>query len=102
MRQKHPNYFSMRLKFVGGHFTAEQLGTIQKVAEKFGKGYVHLTSRQGIENPFIHLDNFEEVKKKFVGCRKIVFFATCVRQFVRKKLFLSIKLLSGKIFADYF
>lgn len=63
MRQKQPNYFSMRLKCVGGHFTAEQLGTIQKVAEKFGKGYVHLTSRQGIEIPFIHLDNVEEVKK---------------------------------------
>lgn len=63
MRQKQPNYFSMRLKCVGGHFTADQLGTIQKVAEKFGKGYVHLTSRQGIEIPFIHLDNVEEVKK---------------------------------------
>lgn len=63
MRQKQQNYFSMRLKCVGGHFTAEQLGTVQKVAEKFGKGYIHLTSRQGIEIPFIHLDNVEEVKK---------------------------------------
>jgi dissimilatory sulfite reductase (desulfoviridin) alpha/beta subunit len=63
MRQKQPNYFSMRLKCVGGYFTADQLGTIQKVAEKFGKGYIHLTSRQGIEIPFIHIDNVEEVKK---------------------------------------
>lgn len=63
MRQKQQDYFSMRLKCVGGHFTAEQLGTIKNVAEKFGKGYVHLTSRQGIEIPFIHLDNIEEVKK---------------------------------------
>lgn len=63
MRQRQPNYFSMRLKSVGGHFTAEQLGTIQKVATQFGKGYVHLTSRQGIEIPFIHLDNIDAVKK---------------------------------------
>ena len=63
MRQKQPNYFSMRLKCVGGHFTTSQLETIRNVAEKFGKGYVHLTSRQGIEIPFIHLDNVEEVKK---------------------------------------
>lgn len=63
MRQKQPNYFSMRLKCVGGHFTAAQLATVQSVAEKFGKGYVHLTSRQGIEIPFIHVDNVEEVKK---------------------------------------
>ena len=55
MRQKQPNYFSMRLKSVGDHFTAEQLGTIQNVATNFGKGYIHLTSRQGIEIPFIHL-----------------------------------------------
>ena len=63
MRQKQSDYFSMRLKCVGGHFTAEQLGTIQKVAEMYGKGYIHLTSRQGIEIPFIHLDNINEVKE---------------------------------------
>ena len=57
MRQKQANYFSMRLKSVGGHFTASQLVTVQEVAEKYGKGYIHLTSRQGIEIPFIHLDN---------------------------------------------
>lgn len=63
MRQRQPNYFSMRLKCVGGHFTANQLATIQNVAEKFGKGYIHLTSRQGIEIPFIHLDDVDTVKK---------------------------------------
>ena len=63
MRQKQLDYFSVRLKSVGGHFTAEQLGTIQQAAIKFGKGYVHLTSRQGIEIPFIHLENIDELKK---------------------------------------
>ena len=63
MRQRQPNYFSMRLKCVGGHFTTEQLGTVKSVAEKFGKGYVHLTSRQGIEIPFIHIDDVDAVKK---------------------------------------
>ncbi|MBR1728709.1 MAG: 4Fe-4S binding protein [Selenomonadaceae bacterium] len=63
MRQKQANYFSMRLKSVGGHFTASQLVTVQEVAEKYGKGYIHLTSRQGIEIPFIHLDNVNEVKE---------------------------------------
>ncbi len=63
MRQRQPNYFSMRLKSVGGHFTSEQLCTIQRAAEIFGKSYIHLTSRQGIEIPFIHLDDIAEVKK---------------------------------------
>ncbi len=62
MLQRQPDYFSVRLKSVGGHFTAEQLDTIQKAARIFGKGYIHLTSRQGIEIPFVHLDNIEALK----------------------------------------
>ena len=63
MRQRQKDHFSMRLKSVGGHFTAAQLGTVQKVAEQYGKGYVHLTSRQGIEIPFIRLEDIDAVKK---------------------------------------
>ena len=62
MRQRQKDHFSMRLKSVGGHFTAVQLGTVQKVAEQYGKGYVHLTSRQGIEIPFIRLEDIDAVK----------------------------------------
>lgn len=62
-RQRQSGYFSIRLKSIGGHLTAEQLGTIQKVAEKFGKGYVHLTTRQGVEIPFIHIGDVDAVKK---------------------------------------
>ena len=67
MRQKQKDNFSMRLKSVGGHFTAQQLGTIQQVAEQFGKGYVHLTSRQGIEVPFIQLKDIEKVKETLLA-----------------------------------
>ncbi len=62
MQQRQENYFSMRLKNVGGHFTAEQLGTIKVVAEIFGAGYIHLTSRQGIEIPFIKFNDIPAVK----------------------------------------
>ncbi len=44
MRQKQKNCFSLRLKVVGGHVTANQLATISEVAEKYGDGYVHLTT----------------------------------------------------------
>ena len=63
MRQRQKDCFSMRLKSVGGHFTAAQLATVQQVAEKFGQGYVHLTSRQGIEIPFINVQDIDDVKK---------------------------------------
>ncbi|MCD8355084.1 MAG: 4Fe-4S binding protein [Clostridia bacterium] len=62
MRQKQKNYFSMRLKVVGGQVTAKQLAKVSEIADRYGHGYVHLTSRQGIEIPFIHLDDIDEVK----------------------------------------
>ena len=63
MRQKQKNCFSLRLRVVGGHLSAQQLAVIAEVSEKYGEGYVHLTSRQGVEIPFIRLDQIEEVKE---------------------------------------
>ena len=62
MRQKQKNNFSLRLRVVGGNVTAGQLAKVAEVAEKYGDGHVHLTSRQSIEIPFIKLDQIEEVK----------------------------------------
>lgn len=62
MRQKQKNNFSLRLRVVGGNLTAAQLAKIAEVAEKYGDGHVHLTSRQSVEIPFIKLDQIDEVK----------------------------------------
>ena len=62
MRQKQKNNFSLRLRVVGGNLTATQLAKIAEVADKFGDGYVHLTSRQSVEIPFIKADDIEAVK----------------------------------------
>lgn len=62
MRQKQKNRFSLRLRVVGGNVTAGQLAKIAEVAEQFGDGHVHLTSRQSIEIPFIKLEEIEAVK----------------------------------------
>ena len=59
MRQKQKNNFSLRLRVVGGNLTAKQLAKIAEVAEKFGDGHVHLTSRQSVEIPFVKLDQIE-------------------------------------------
>ena len=63
MRQKQKNHFSLRLRVVGGNLTATQLAKIAEVAEKFGDGHIHLTSRQSVEIPFVKLEQIEEVKK---------------------------------------
>ncbi|MEY8353613.1 4Fe-4S binding protein [Lachnospiraceae bacterium 54-53] len=71
MRQKQKNNFSLRLQVVGGSLTAENLKKIAEVAEKYGDGHVHLTSRQGVEIPFIKLDDIEDVKEELAkgGCK---------------------------------
>lgn len=71
MRQKQKNTFSLRLQVVGGQVTVEQLKTISEVADKYGDGYVHLTSRQSIEIPFVKLDDVEVVKEELAkgDCR---------------------------------
>lgn len=71
MRQKQKNNFSLRVKVVGGNLTTENLRIIAEVAEKYGDGHVHLTSRQSVEIPFIKVDDVEAVKAELAkgGCR---------------------------------
>ena len=51
--------FSMRLKVVSGNLDVEKLRAIADAAEKYGSGYVHITSRQQIEVPFVKLEDAE-------------------------------------------
>ena len=62
MRQKQKRKFSLRLGVVGGHLDAKGLETVARVAKEYGQGYVHMTSRQGIEIPFIDFSQIEDVK----------------------------------------
>lgn len=63
MRQVQKDQFSLRLRVVAGQITADQLLKIYEVAKKYGHGYVHMTSRQGIEIPFVKLSDVEAIKK---------------------------------------
>ena len=62
MAQKQKGKYSLRLRIAGGHLTAEQLLAVARVAEKYGHGYIHNTSRQNIEIPYIDVADAEEVK----------------------------------------
>jgi anaerobic sulfite reductase subunit C len=52
-----------RVRVPGGHLEAKYLGKIQEIAEKYGNGTVHITTRQGFEIPGIPFDNIPEVNK---------------------------------------
>lgn len=49
IQQKQPGKFAMRLRAVGGDLKVEQLKRIAEVAKKYGEGFVHLSTRQGVE-----------------------------------------------------
>lgn len=70
IKQKQKDRYSLRIHVVGGNLTGEQLKTIYEVAEKYGNGYVHLTSRQSVEIPFIQLEDTLMVKEELAkgGC----------------------------------
>jgi anaerobic sulfite reductase subunit C len=55
--QRQDDYFSMRLHTAAGYVSADHLRAMADAAEQFGNAYVHVTSRQGFEIPFVHLDD---------------------------------------------
>ena len=62
MKQVQKGYGSLRLQVIGGNLDAKAIKPVAEVAEKYGHGYVHMTSRQGIEIPFIHVNDLQKVK----------------------------------------
>ena len=53
-----------RVRVPGGHMDAYLLGLVQGIAEKYGNGTVHITSRQGFEIPGIPYERMDEVNRE--------------------------------------
>ena len=53
-----------RIRVPGGYLNAKALGMIQDIAEEYGNGYVHITTRQGFEIEGIHLENMAAINEK--------------------------------------
>lgn len=62
MRQVQEGHFSFRLRVTGGQLGAEKLIKIHDIAQRYGKGYIHMTSRQSLEIPHIKLEDVDAVK----------------------------------------
>lgn len=63
LRQKKDGEFVLRTRMTRVVYTCEDLGEISRIAKKYGRGYVHATTRQGLEIPFIKYDDIPEVEK---------------------------------------
>ncbi|HEX9059351.1 MAG TPA: 4Fe-4S binding protein [Clostridia bacterium] len=64
MPQVQKDHFSMRLRIAGGQIQADKLKKVYEIANKYGEGYIHMTSRQSIEIPYIKFEDIEAVKKE--------------------------------------
>ena len=53
-----------RIRIPGGVIDAESLGKVVAITEKYGKGVIDITNRQGIEIPGIRLEDMEKVNKE--------------------------------------
>ncbi len=53
----------LRIRVPGGHIEARHLALVQRVAEQYGDGTVHITIRQGFELPGIAMADVEAVNR---------------------------------------
>ena len=53
-----------RIRVPGGYLNAEVLGMIQEIAQTYGNGFVHLTTRQGFEIEGIKLEDMDAINEK--------------------------------------
>ncbi|NPV92794.1 MAG: 4Fe-4S binding protein [Firmicutes bacterium] len=59
--QRQKGKLLIRLRSIGGNLDSSQLREMAELAEKYGKGYVHITTRQGVEIPWIKQGDCEAV-----------------------------------------
>ena len=60
--QNQKDTFLIRLRTVGGDLSTDELNVITQVARKYGRGEVHLTTRQAVEIPHVRVDDLEAAR----------------------------------------
>jgi dissimilatory sulfite reductase (desulfoviridin) alpha/beta subunit len=77
--QKDGGFFTLRLRLPGGRISASQLPTLSRIASKYGMGEIHLTTRQGVEIPWIKFEKIEEARKDLASAG--LFLGACGPRF---------------------
>ena len=62
IKQREDDLFTVRLRMVGGRLEARFLSVLGDLAERYGSGHVHLTTRQGMEVPNVRLGDLDAVR----------------------------------------
>lgn len=64
LRQKQEGFFVFRTRMTNGVYSKEHLDKISQIASHYGKGFVHATTRQGLEIPFIKFEDIDKVEQE--------------------------------------
>lgn len=77
--QRQPQTVTIRCMAPGGRLTAARLRRIADVAEKYGRGLVHLSVRMSPEILYVPLDQVEEARRELAEVGQLI--ATCGQRF---------------------
>ena len=64
LRQKQEGFFLLRTRMTSGCYSREQLVGLAEISQKYGRGIVHATTRQGLEVPFIRFEDIARVEEE--------------------------------------
>jgi len=62
--QRDPQYFTVRLRVPAGNLISKQLKALADIAERYGNGKIHLTTRQGIQIPYVKYEDLGEITEE--------------------------------------
>ncbi len=61
--QRDGFHFTIRLRIPAGEVTSTQLKAVADVSERYGRGELHITTRQGIQIPWVEFDDLAPATK---------------------------------------
>lgn len=64
LKQKQDGFVVLRTRTSAGIYTDDNLKKISEIAAKYGKGIVHPTTRQGLEVPYININDVPAVEQE--------------------------------------
>ncbi|MFH1868615.1 MAG: hypothetical protein ABH843_06560 [Candidatus Omnitrophota bacterium] len=65
LKSRHDGYFTLRTRMPAGNYDSLHLDKVAYIAKKYGRGISHLTTRQGIEVPYIKFSDIDKVEQDF-------------------------------------
>lgn len=62
--QRNPKYFTVRLRIPGGNLSHKQVMTLGRIANKYGQGRIHISTRQGIQVPYVKYEDLGRITEE--------------------------------------